>query len=89
MRDLEEIGHTIERDRPLVAGRVVESLIEVSESLAEVPERGARPEDARLRALGFRFLDDPPYMLFYKVGARTVRVHRFLHSHRRYQGLQW
>ena len=89
MRDLEQIGHTIERDRSLVARRVVESLIEVAESLAETPERGARPKDARLRALGFRFLLEPPYLLFYKVGARTVRVYRFLHSHRRYQGLLW
>jgi plasmid stabilization system protein ParE len=85
--DLEEIGRYIERDRPAAAERLLARLLDVADSLADNPERGARPRDERLRRLGFRFVIVAPYLLIYKVGARTVRVYRVVHGHRRYQGL--
>jgi toxin ParE1/3/4 len=85
--DLEEIGRYIERDRPAAAERLLTRLLDVVASLAENPERGARPRDERLHRLGFRFVIVAPYLLLYKVGPRTVRVYRVVHGHRRYQGL--
>jgi plasmid stabilization system protein ParE len=87
LSDLDEIGRYIERDRPPVAARTVSRLLDVAESLGDTPERGARPRDERLRALGFRFVIVAPYLLLYKVGPRTVRVYRVVHGHRRYEAV--
>ena len=87
LADLEEIGKYIERDRPAAAKRVVTRLLDVAESLAASPERGARPRDARLRRLGFRFVVVRPYVVLYKVGRRIVYVYRVIHGRRRYQGV--
>jgi plasmid stabilization system protein ParE len=83
--DLEEIRRYIERDRPDAARRLLARLLVVAESLAVNPERGAQPRDERLRELGYRFVPVRPYLLFYKVGRRVVRVYRVLHGQRRYE----
>lgn len=87
LADLEEIGKYIERDRPAAAKRVVTRLLDVADSLAANPERGARPRDERLRRLGFRFVVVRPHLLLYKVGRRIVYVYRVVHGSRRYQGV--
>jgi addiction module RelE/StbE family toxin len=86
-RDLEEILHYLQRERPRSARSVVEGLLSGSESLSTHPERGARPRDGRLSRLGYRFLTRGPYLIFYKVLSRQVRVYRVLHGKRRYQAL--
>lgn len=85
--DLDEIKRYVERDRPAIAERTLVRLLDVADSLAENPDRGARPRDERLQRLGFRFVVVSPYLLFYKVSPRTVRVYRVVHGHRRYQRL--
>jgi plasmid stabilization system protein ParE len=87
MADLDAIRRYVERDRPLAAARLVSRLLDAAESLAEHPERGSTPRDARLRELGYRVVFAEPYVLFYKIGLRVVRVYRVLHGHRRFEGL--
>lgn len=87
VRDLEEIRRYVERDRPLVAGNFLDSLLTAIGALAQHPLRGARPRDGRLRGLGYRYLIVESYLLFYKVGRKVVRVYRVLHGRQRYQVL--
>jgi len=35
--------------------------------LGDLPERGARPRELRLRRLGYRFLVEGRYLVFYKI----------------------
>ncbi len=87
VRDLEEIRRYVERDRPLVAQSLVESLLTAIGSLARHPSRGARPRDPRLRGLGYRYLIVEPYLMVYQAGRKVVRIYRVLHGNRRYQEL--
>jgi plasmid stabilization system protein ParE len=80
--DLAEIRDYLDREAPLEADRVVGGLIETIESLRVFPLRGALPRDDRLRRLGYRFIQRAPYLVFYKMRGRTVRVHRVLHGKR-------
>ena len=85
--DLEEIRRYIDRERPEAAHRVIERILHAAESLANNPARGAQPRDERLRRLGYRFMVVRPYLVFYKVAGRVVRVYRVLHGRQRYQRL--
>ncbi len=86
-RDLEEILRYIARDRPRSARAVVENPLAAIESLSEQATRAPRPGDERLRRLGYLFLVKDPYLIFFKVLPRQVRVYRVLHGKRRYQDL--
>ena len=86
-RDLEEIFRYLARDRPSVARSVVEDLLAAIESLAEAATRASRPRDERLRRLGYFFLVRGPYLVFFKVARRYVRVYRVLHGKRQYETL--
>ena len=83
--DLLEIQRYVARDSPPAAERVVSSLLEAVESLANTPLRGTIPRDGRLKAQGYRFLVVAPYLVFYKVVRQTVRIYRVLHGRRAYE----
>jgi len=87
VRDLEEIRGYVERDRPAAARQLVERLLDRMESLARHPNPGTRPRDDRLRKLGYLFLVEDSYLVFYKVDRRIVRVYRVLHGRRRYEAV--
>ena len=84
--DLFEIRDYIRRDAPETAANAIEQILDAIATLENLPERGARPRDGRLRKLRFRFLVREPYLIFYKVdkGRRLVHVYRVLHARRSY-----
>ena len=83
--DLLEIYETIASDSPPNAVGMVHRILDRIESLAELPDRGARPRDPRLKKKGYRFLVEKPFLIFYKVGPSQVWVHRVLHDKRAYE----
>lgn len=83
--DLREIGRYISRDSEANANAMLRRIVDRVESLSEFPLRGARPRDERLRAKGYRFLVEKPYLLFYKVHESTVTVYRVIHGARAYE----
>jgi toxin ParE1/3/4 len=87
VKDLEEAQRYIQRDRPLAADRFVLRLLEAIESLGAHPKSGTTPRDPRLRGLGYRFLTVTPYLIFFKVTQKTVRIYRVIHGARRYRNL--
>lgn len=70
-----------------VAARTVDRLLDVIETLEDHAERAATPRDERLRGLGFRYLVRRPYLVFFRIQPREVRVHRVVHGHRKYAGM--
>jgi toxin ParE1/3/4 len=65
-----------EYDSRASADRVLERLLEISDSLAEHPERGSIPKE--LRALGmaeYRQVFFKPYRLIYRVHAKQVVIY--------------
>ena len=48
---------------------------------------GSVPRDERLRSLGYRYLVEGPYLIFYERLARQVRVYRVIHGKRVFEGL--
>ncbi len=86
-RDIEEIDRYLRRESPALAERLVGELIDAMETLADHSERTPRPQDPRLRALGFRYLVHRPYLVFFKIAAKQVRVYRVLHGRRAYARL--
>lgn len=81
-RDLQEIYDHIVREAPLRAGPFIDKLLAAIETLATMPHRGARPRDPVLRARGYRFLTQKPYLIFYKVKGREALVYRVLRGSR-------
>ena len=86
-RDLQEIYDHIVLEAPLRAGPFIDKLSAAIESLSTMPDRGAKPRDPILRARGYRFLVHAPYLIFFKVVGRQVRVHRVLRGSRAYGDL--
>lgn len=82
--DLLEIQRYASRAAPQRAAAFVDGLIDSIEALAETPGRGTTPRDDRLRHAGYRYLVHAPYLIFYKVLKRQVRVYRVLHGKRAY-----
>ncbi|MBI3268955.1 MAG: type II toxin-antitoxin system RelE/ParE family toxin [Planctomycetes bacterium] len=87
LADLREIKNYIARDAPETAQDFVDELFETISGLAHFPNRGSTPRDSRLRKLGFRFLVQHPYLIFFKVRGASVRVYRVLHGSRGYVDL--
>jgi toxin ParE1/3/4 len=86
-RDLQEIYDHIVREAPMRAGPFVDKLFAAIESLSTMPHRGAIPRDPILRARGYRFLVQDPYLIFYKVRGREARVQRVLRGSQAHRGL--
>ncbi len=83
--DLSGIYDEIAKDSPRRAVAMVERILDRIESLSELPRRGTRPRDERLKEKGYRFVIEHPYLIFYKVGPSQVWVHRVVHGKRAYQ----
>lgn len=87
--DLEDIQRYIAGNSPFPsaqsASETVIRLLDRIESLSQFPHRGARPRDERLRGKGYRFVNERPYLIFYKVHGSIVRIYRILHGKRAYQ----
>ncbi len=82
--DLSHIYDHIAADSPRPAVEVVERILDRIDSLSELPSRGARPQDERLKQKGFHFVVEHPYLIFYKIGPSQVWVHRVVHGKRAY-----
>jgi plasmid stabilization system protein ParE len=82
-----EIQRYHAREGGAMAADVIEDVMTGIERLAAVPLSGARPRDARLRELGFRYLIRNRYLVFYRTGTWGVRVYRVLHQRRAYERL--
>jgi len=80
LRDLGEIARYIAKDSPDAAERVGTELLDLAESLAVLPLRGA---PLRTRP-GVRRVLMAPYLVVYRVneGTHEVRVLRFWHAKR-------
>jgi toxin ParE1/3/4 len=86
-RDLQEIYDYIVREAPLRAGPFIDERIAAIESLSTMAARGANPRDPILRARGYKFLVHDPYLIFFKIIGRQVRVYRVLRGSRAHAGL--
>lgn len=83
--DLVAIRDYVARDAPAASDQLIGRLLDAIEGLAELPERGTRPRDERLRRPDYRFLVEGSYLVFYKIVGREVRVYRVVHCRRAYQ----
>src|SRR5882724_3057283 len=86
-RDLQEIYDLVVREAPRRADPFIDGLLDAIDSLTTMSERGAIPRDEVLRQQGYRFLVHGPYLVFYKVLRRQVRVCRVLRGSRAYRSL--
>jgi len=86
-RDLQEIYDLIVREAPLRADPFIDGLLDAIDSLSTMAERGTAPRDEILRQQGYRFLVHGPYLVFYKVLKRQVRVYRVVRGSRAYRSL--
>lgn len=88
-RDLEEIyDYIAEFDSPEKAHYVLNRLLEVAESLATFPGRGAHPRE--LRALGIREYRQTffqPYRVIYRVMGKQVFIYLIADGRRDMQSL--
>ena len=87
LRDLGAMARYIAEDSPEVAERVGTDLLNLAESLAALPLRGA---PIRSRP-GVRRLVAAPYLVVYRVSesSREVRILRFWHAKRNPTELRW
>lgn len=85
--DLSEIEAWLRRENPRAAQRVMRSLFQAVEQLAQLPRSGPPLRDAVLAARGFRVGRRARYSVFFKVERATVYVHRVLHERRAWSDL--
>ncbi len=86
--DLIAIERYLAADSPTTAAPLVSGLLNAIMTLGEFAERAPAPRDDRIKALGFRVLTRAPYLIFFRIHHREVRVHRVLHGRREYQRLR-
>jgi toxin ParE1/3/4 len=88
-KDIEGIHQFLaESDSPAAAERVLDRLVEVAESLAAFPERGAFPRE--LETLGmrdFRQVFFKPYRVIYRIRDRSVFIYLIADGRRDMQPL--
>jgi toxin ParE1/3/4 len=82
--DLVEIDRYLAREAPEVRPLILDRLLDAIEELERFPRRGARVRDPHLRNLGFRYLVQESYLIFYRIIGQQVRVYRVLHGRRAY-----
>jgi addiction module RelE/StbE family toxin len=87
VRDLTEIIDYIARDRPAAARTLIDRIDRAVGRLAMFPRAGKRPNDARLRQMGYRMLVVRDYLVFYLIVGRSVQIRRIVHGVRRYDFL--
>jgi toxin ParE1/3/4 len=77
--DLEEIGDYIARDNPTRAVTFIREIRELCQNITSVPEGNPlRPDLGE----GIRMAPFRRYLVFYAVGADSVRIERILHGAR-------
>lgn len=86
-RDIVDIVDYIARDRPQSARAFVDRLDRAAGRLAVFPRSGKRPNDERLRRLGYRVLVVDGYLLFYVIVGAAVQIRRTIHGARRFEFL--
>lgn len=88
-RDLEEITDWIvENDSPEHAAYVLDRLLEIAQSIADLPQRGSRPAELPPgMAAEFRQVFFKPYRLIYKVTTDSVVIHLIADGRRNLQSL--
>lgn len=86
-RDLQEIFDYVAREGGLAADQFIDRLLDAIQSLEHHATRGAQPRDRVLRERGYRYLVHRGWLVFYKMGARSVRIYRVLRGRREYRGL--
>ena len=85
--DLLAIRRVVALDNPEAAETLTRGVIKRLETLETFPSSGAIPRDLRLRRVGYRFLVEGDYLIFYKVRGRQARVYRIVHGRRQYAPL--
>ncbi len=88
-RDLEDIYRYIaEHDSPVNADRVLDRLLQATEAIRTLPDRGSCPNE--LRALGiseYRQVFFKPYRLIYRLHAQRVVIYVIADGRRDMQSL--
>jgi toxin ParE1/3/4 len=82
LRDLERIGGFISRDKPIAAVEWVRDLIELGESVIEMPLSGRRVPELARDDVREQFKDG--YRLIYQLMNDHVRILAVFESHRRF-----
>lgn len=85
--DIVGIARYLTRDSPARAEKTIEHILDAIERLGIHPESGPMPREPRLKAAGFRCLTCSPYLIFYKILGRQIRIYRVLHGARSYKAL--
>ena len=67
--------------------QLLDEIEEATCSLADFPNRGAKPRDRHLRALGYRYLKVKSYLLFYFCSEDTVCMLMIVHEKQAYRDL--
>jgi len=83
--DLEQIGDYIVQDDPIRAVTFVQELRQRCERLADAPE--AFPLVPRYEKTGVRRRVHGNYLIFYRIGSRTIDVIHILHGAMDYERL--
>ncbi len=83
-RDLIEIMDYIKADNPVAASELLDKLDASVSRLENMPYSGKTPDDARLKALGYRILVVGNYLIFYVVTGTKIEIRRVLHGKRNY-----
>ncbi len=88
-RDLEDIFTWIaEHGAPRKAVYVLDRLAKAAESIAELPHRGARPDELPPGTEGeYRQVFFKPYRVIYEIGEREIVIHLIVDGRRNLQSL--
>jgi len=81
--DLERIAAYLASESPLRASAVIDRIVERTESLASLPNRGRTPPE--LRSIGdrtWRELQEPPWRIIYRWLDDVVQIHAVLDGRR-------
>jgi toxin ParE1/3/4 len=85
--DLREIVLYVAAERPSAADELADRIEKNLNLLPKRPHLGRVPKEPELARLGYRYLVVENYLIFYKIEAKTVLVHRILHGARDYLSL--
>jgi toxin ParE1/3/4 len=88
-RDLEGIhGYILETGSRQEADRLLDRILDLAESLAALPERGAHPRElAALGILAYRQVFFKPYRVIYQVAGDRIYIHVIADGRRDMQSL--
>ncbi len=85
--DLDEIFDYIMADNPLVAARILDSIMQALRRLENYPHSGTPLLERSLKKFNFRMLIVDPYIAFYRFIDYKIFVYRILHGTRNYPHL--